>query len=116
MTTSRSTTKNPMQITAPTGGIAAGGLKLISGTLFFCPEAISAGATGAGYWKDSLLKGAPKADGTGKAWVKGQKLYWDASAGKFTTTATGNTLRGIAAETATAGATTGDVELLQIGA
>lgn len=113
---SRSNTKNPMQITGPTGGIAAGGLKLISGTLFFCPDAIAATETGAGYWKDSLIKGAPKANGTGKSWVKGQKLYWDASAGKFTTVATGNTLRGIAAEVATADATTGDVELLQIGA
>ena len=113
---SRSNTKNPMQITGPTGGISAGGLKLISGTLYFCPEAIGAGATGPGYWKDSLIKGAPKVDGTGKAWVKGQKLYWVTASGKFSTSATGNTLRGIAAEAAAAGDTTGDVELLQIGA
>ena len=107
---------NPMAITAPTGGIAAGGFKLISGILFYCPEAITAGSTGAGYWKDKLIRGAPKADGTGKGWTPGQKLYWDNSAGKWTTTATGNTLRGFAAATATAGATTGDVCLLQIAA
>lgn len=108
--------RNPRAVTAPTGGIAAGGFKLISGVLFFFPEAISAAATGAGYWKDKVVRGAPKADGTGKAWVVGQKLYWDNSAGKWTTVATGNTLRGFAAETATAGATTGDVELCQIPA
>jgi predicted RecA/RadA family phage recombinase len=113
---SRSNSKNPMQITAPTGGCTAGGLKLISGILFFTPEAITAGSTGAGYWRDSIIKGAPKADGTGKGWVKGQKLYWDSGAGKFTSTATGNTLRAFAAEVATAGATTGDVELCQIPA
>jgi predicted RecA/RadA family phage recombinase len=113
---SRSNTKNPMQITAPTGGCTAGGLKLISGILFFTPEAITAAETGAGYWKDSLLKGVAKADGTGKAWVKGQKLYWDASNSEFTTSATGNTLRGFAAEVATAASTTGDVELCQIPA
>lgn len=107
---------NPMQITAPTGGIAAGGFKLISGVLFYCPEAITAAATGAGYWRNKIIRGAPKADGTGKGWVKGQKLYWDNSAGKWTSSATGNTLRGFAAETATAGATTGDVELCQIPA
>lgn len=113
MAARRDNTKNPMTITAPTGGISAGSLKLISGILFFCPEAITAAATGSGYWKDSLIRGAVKAGGTGKAWVKGQKLYWDASAGAFTTVATGNTIRGFAAETATAAATTGDVELCQ---
>lgn len=107
---------NPMLIPGPTGGIPAGGFKLISGILFFCPEAIAANETGAGYWKDRIVRGAPKADGTGKAWVKGQKLYWDASAGEFTTTATGKTIRGFAAEVATAAATTGDVELCQIPA
>jgi predicted RecA/RadA family phage recombinase len=113
---SRDNSKNPMQITAPTGGLTAGGLKLISGVLFFTPEAITAGATGAGYWKDSIIRGAKKAAGTGKAWVKGQKLYWSTSNSEFTTSATGNTLRGFAAETATTAAVTGDVELCQIPA
>jgi predicted RecA/RadA family phage recombinase len=113
---SRDNTKNPMQITAPTGGLTAGGLKLISGVLYFTPEAITAGQTGAGYWKDSIIRGAKKAGGTGKAWVKGQKLYWNTSNSEFTSSATGNTLRGFAAETATAAAVVGDVELVQIPA
>ena len=108
--------QNPMQITAPTGGIAAAGFKLISGVLFYCPEAITAGSTGAGYWKERIVRGAPKASGTGKAWVPGQKIYWDTSAAKFTTVAPGNTLRGFAAGAAAAGDTTGDVELCQIPA
>jgi predicted RecA/RadA family phage recombinase len=108
--------RNPRAITAPTGGIAAASFKLISGVLFYCPEAITAAATGTGYWKDKVIRGAPKANGTGKAWVVGQKLYWDNSAAKWTSTATGNTLRGFAAETATTAAVTGDVELCQIPA
>ncbi len=111
---SRDNSKNPMQVTAPTGGVTAGSLKLISGVLFFFPEAITAGATGAGYWKDSIIKSAAKA--TGAAWVKGQKLYWSTANSNFTTTATGNTLRGFAAETAASGDTTGTVELVQIPA
>ncbi len=107
---------NPMLITGPTGGISAGSFKLINGILFFCPEAIAATETGAGYWKDRIVRGAPKAGGDGKAWAKGQKLCWDSGAGKFTSSATGNTIRGFAAEAAAADATTGDVELCQIPA
>jgi predicted RecA/RadA family phage recombinase len=111
---SRDNSKNPMQITAPTGGISANTFKLISGILFFCTEAITAAATGAGYWKDTLVRGAPKA--TGAAWVKGQKLYWSTANSNWTTSATGNTLRGFAAETAASGDSTGAVELCQIPA
>lgn len=114
MAAKRDNTRNPMTVTAPTGGITALSFKLISGILFFFTEAISAGSTGAGYWKDTLVRGAPKA--TGAAWVKGQKLYWSTANSNWTTSATGNTLRGFAAEDATSGATTGDVELCQIPA
>lgn len=46
---------------------------------------------------------------TTEAWTKGQKLYWDNTNSKFTTTATANTLAGVAAEDALAADTTGDV-------
>lgn len=45
------------------------------------------------------------------AWVQGDNLYWDASASKFTKTASGNTLAGIAADTKASAATTGNVKL-----
>lgn len=105
---------NPMAITAPTGGIAAGGFALIQGMLFFCPEAIAAGESGAGYWRDKQVLDAPKA--TGATWTKGQKLYWDDSVGTWTTVATSNTLRGFAAADALTAATVGDVELCQVPA
>ena len=104
-------TKNPMAVTAPTGGIPAGGFKLVSGTLFYCPEAIAAATSGAGYWKEKIIRGSPKAAGGGLGWVKGQRLYWNGTA--WTTAATGNGIvRGMAANIAATGDTTGDVELL----
>jgi predicted RecA/RadA family phage recombinase len=106
--------RNPMQITAPTAGCTAGGFTLISGILFFTPEAITAAATGTGIWKDACIRGVVKA--TGSAWVKGQKLYWDNSAAKWTTVATSNTMRGFAVAAAGSSDATGDVELCQIPA
>jgi predicted RecA/RadA family phage recombinase len=111
---SRDNSLNPMTVTAPTGGILAGTLKLISNILYFCPEAIGAGSTGPGYWKDTIVRGAPKA--TGQAWAKGQRLYWSTANSNLTTTATGNTLRGFAAEAALSADTTGDIELHQLPA
>lgn len=105
---------NPMAITAPTGGVLAGGFVLIQGVLFYCPEAITAGQTGAGYWRDKRVLGAPKT--AGATWTKGQKLYWDNTAGSFTTAATGNTLRVFAAADAGSADTSGDIEFAQIPA
>ena len=45
------------------------------------------------------------------AWVQGDNLYWDNTAKKFTKTASGNTLAGIAADTKASAATTGNVKL-----
>lgn len=45
------------------------------------------------------------------AWVQGDNLYWDNSAKKFTKTASGSTLAGIAADTKASAATTGNVKL-----
>lgn len=49
---------------------------------------------------------------TGAAWVAGDTLYWDNSAGNFTKTSTSNTPAGIAAEAAGSSATTGIVLLI----
>lgn len=51
----------------------------------------------------------PKA--TGQAWTQGAKLYWSAGNSNFTTTATGNTLVGVAAAAAASGDTVGLVLL-----
>jgi predicted RecA/RadA family phage recombinase len=51
----------------------------------------------------------PKA--TGEAWTVGQKIYWDNTNRRTTTTLTSNTLIGVAMLAAIAGATTGRVRL-----
>lgn len=51
------------------------------------------------------------AKATGTAWVQGDKLYWDASASKFTKTALANTPAGVAYAAAASGDETGYVKL-----
>lgn len=51
----------------------------------------------------------PKATGT--AWTKGDPLYWDSSAKKFTKTAAGNAPLGVAGADAASGDTTGAVSI-----
>ena len=53
----------------------------------------------------------PKA--TGQAWTYGAKLYWDDSNKNCTTTASGNTLIGVALAAAASGDTSGTVRLNQ---
>jgi predicted RecA/RadA family phage recombinase len=59
-----------------------------------------------------LLRGHIEyAKAAGEAWVGGQAVYWDASAGNFTTTSTDNTKAGFAMEAAASAATTGQINL-----
>lgn len=51
----------------------------------------------------------PKA--TGQAWTAGAKVYYDAAAGKFTTTASGNTVAGMIVAPAASGDTEGKIAL-----
>lgn len=48
---------------------------------------------------------------TGEAWTVGQKVYWDNTNRRVTTTASGNTLIGVALAVAASGATIGRVRL-----
>lgn len=48
---------------------------------------------------------------TGEAWTVGAKIYWDNTNRRTTTTASGNTLIGVAMLAAIAGATVGRVRL-----
>lgn len=102
--------QTPRGIVAPTGGVTAATCVLIQNVLYYCPEAIAATETGTGYWKDVVIRAAPKA--TGVAWTVGLAIYWDNSAAKFTTVSTSNTLRGFAVTAAASGDTTGDVQLI----
>jgi predicted RecA/RadA family phage recombinase len=52
------------------------------------------------------------AKATGEAWTLLQKLYYDATADKFTTTATSNKPAGVAAAPAASADTTGKIKLI----
>jgi hypothetical protein len=103
--------RNPAPLTAPTGGITAASFKLFQKKLAYFPEAVSAGAVGAGYWRDKRVMGAPKASGA--TWSIGQALWWSTANSNFQTTApTSRTLpQAIAVTAAASGDTTGDLEL-----
>lgn len=59
-----------------------------------------------------VRKGAYRlAKATGQAWTVGLKLYWDNTAKNVTSTATDNTLIGVALAAAASGDTVGDVLL-----
>ena len=74
-------------------------------------EATANGATGAVQVRG--VASLPK--NTSTAFVQGAKLYWDATPGELTTTASGNTPAGIAHEAAATAAATGLVELIPGG-
>jgi predicted RecA/RadA family phage recombinase len=59
--------------------------------------------------RTGLFVGVPKA--TGQAWTLGNIVYWDNTNFVFTTTASGNTLRGSIAAAAASGDTVGSVLL-----
>lgn len=74
----------------------------------FIPLNASDAAEDNAYLVEGLIKDAPKA--TGSAWTMGEKIYWDAVAGKFTDVSTSNTLCGYAAAPAASGDTTGSID------
>ncbi len=51
---------------------------------------------------------------TGEAWTAQAALYWNNTTKKFTTTASGNTLRGCAAVAAVSGDTSGEVLIMPV--
>jgi predicted RecA/RadA family phage recombinase len=101
-----------VEFTAPTGGVTLLTPVLLSGTVVIPCATAAAGVKFAGYVKDKILKGVAKEAATGKAWVQGQTIYWDNSGSKFTGDSTSGVQCGFALAAATAGATTGDIVLL----
>jgi predicted RecA/RadA family phage recombinase len=97
-----------IDVVAPSGGLTGGAFYFISADLFgvVSKTVLETETTTI----DTMgVYSLPKA--TGAAWVQGDKLYWDASASKFTKTATANTPAGVAALAAASGDTTGYVKL-----
>lgn len=99
-------TGDVVAFTAPAGGIASGEGRVF-GNLF--AVATAAAAEGARF--TACLEGVfalPKATG---AITEGQKVYWDSTAKKVTTTASGNKEIGSAISPAAADATTAEIRL-----
>lgn len=69
-------------------------------------------ATSNAYVIEALVNGAPKT--TGEAWAVNAALYWDNTAGKWTTTSSGNTLGAYAAAIAGSADTTGPIHLISL--
>jgi len=96
-----------LALTAPSGGVVSGTPVLI-GSLVVIPLVTAAEATKF----SALVTGVatvPKATGT--AWTEGLKLYWDVADTEFNTSASGNTLAGVAATAAASGDATGQIRL-----
>lgn len=83
----------------PSSAVAAGGVVVLNDLVTVAPRPIAANALGAvaieGVW--SMPKAAA---GSGKAIGQGAVVYWDATAGNITTTATDNKRAGKAAAAA----------------
>ncbi|HEX7127294.1 MAG TPA: DUF2190 family protein [Thermodesulfobacteriota bacterium] len=96
-----------LPLTAPIGGVTSGSAYLISGLLVVAMDTAGQGQPFSG--KTTGLFVLPKA--TGEAWTQCQKLYWDDTNKRLTTTASGNTLVGVAAKPAGSTDTVGEVRL-----
>jgi len=96
-----------LTLTAPSGGVISGNAYLIGGLLVIASitavEDDEFTCSTVGVWT------LPKT--TGEVWTELQKLYWNDSTKKLTTTATDGALVGVATAAALTGDTTGPVRL-----
>lgn len=98
---------------APTGGYTSGtAYAIVTGSAGFIGVALNTvAATETGQLQIDGIWTLPATAGTGLTFADGDLLYWDASAGKLTKTATGNTRAGRAYGAKTAAGTTAKVLL-----
>ena len=104
-----------MRIQAAAATYVKGRCVVLGASLFIAAESkVLAAVGGLDVWTGPLyLRNAPR-DAGDAAWTAGAKVYWDASNNYFTTTASGNTLAGIAAKAAASADTEADVIFLTI--
>lgn len=106
-----------ISVTAPTGGLASGALfAIVAGIQGWVGEVIATIAAGVeGAVEVGHQATIPKNTGTGMSFAKGDLWYLDASTGKATPTATGNTLGGKVLAVASTSATTVEVMFFPVG-
>ncbi len=99
-----------LTLTAPSGGVVSGTAYKIGDIVVIATVTAGVGVPFAAFVGRGVISYTKPGS---QAWAEGVKVYWDDSAKKFTTTAGGNTLAGIAAEAVGAGAgeTTGKIRL-----
>ena len=100
-----------MTYTAPVGGVTSGVGVQIGQILVIATVTVAAGLPFTGITCGVITH----AKATGQSWAEGAVLYWDESAHKFTTTASGNLQAGTAAAAALSADTEGTVRLDGIG-
>lgn len=104
---------DPVEYTAPVGGVVTGTVYLIGTVLVLANFTAAAAAKFTGTTRGVISY----AKAGSQAWTEGAAVYWDDSAKVFTTTSSGNTKAGTAYEAVGAGAglTTGKIRLNGIG-
>ncbi len=99
-----------LDFVAPAGGVVSGVPLLIAALIVIPSTTAAEGESFAGDVEGVFEVAAA----TGQAWaVTGTLLYWDDTAKRFTTTATNNTKRGVAASPKANGDAVGWVKLIQ---
>lgn len=94
-------------VTAPADVVS--GEPVLVGKLFGIATGDAASGDTVQIKRAGVFSDLPKA--TGSAWTVGALLYWSSGNSNLTTSASGNTLVGVAAAAATSGATTGSALL-----
>lgn len=100
---------DPITVPAPSGGVVSG-LVYLLGTLIAVAASTAAEGVLVAFKTTGEFR-VPKA--ASQAWTVGAKVYWDDTNKVFTTSASGNTLAGVAVEAVGSGAgeTIGKVRL-----
>jgi predicted RecA/RadA family phage recombinase len=96
-----------LDLVAPSGGVVSGTAYLIGAILIVAAVSAAEGEAFAGATEGVYT--LPKT--TGEAWTQGAKLYWNDTTKKLTTTASGNTLVGVATAAAASADTSGNCRL-----
>ena len=104
---------NTLTLTAPVGGVVAGGVYLVGSLVVV---AVTSAAAGTPFEGDAAgVFTLPKA--AGAAWTEGATLYFDSANSNFVTAASATARRcGNAAAAAASGDTSGQVRLNNLGA
>lgn len=101
-----------LTLTAPSGGVVSGSPVKI-GNLLVVPQASAAQGEEFEGKTSGVFEVAKHGAGSAQAWSEGSLVYWDDSNKRFTNTATGNLLAGVAVAAALTADTAGRVKLIQ---